>query len=119
MFKFQIVFEHLNEHIEGSFEKWNLKFDCKVSFDLNSASVNQLQDYMQNTIIITMYVCSTCLNMEILKIENSYTLVWGQRFHYLPLGREPLLVGRLSTVDLLVLTSLDQLHFILKILFTF
>jgi hypothetical protein len=28
-------------------------------------------------------------------------------------------MGRLSTVDLLVLTSLDQLLFILKIVFTF
>jgi hypothetical protein len=33
--------------------------------------------------------------------------------------REVLLKGRLSTVDLLVLTSLDQLLFILKILFAF
>jgi hypothetical protein len=32
--------------------------------------------------------------------------------------REALLKGRLSTVDLLVLTSLDQLLFTLKILFT-
>jgi hypothetical protein len=34
-------------------------------------------------------------------------------------GRESLLKGRLSAVELLVLTSLDQLLFILKILFTF
>jgi hypothetical protein len=32
---------------------------------------------------------------------------------------EPLLVGKLSTVDLLVLTSLDQVIFIFKILFTY
>ncbi len=35
------------------------------------------------------------------------------------LDRELLVEGRLSTVDLLVLTSFDQLVFILKILVTF
>jgi hypothetical protein len=35
------------------------------------------------------------------------------------ISRNPYLRGRLSTVDLLVLTSLDQLNFILKIIFTF
>jgi hypothetical protein len=35
------------------------------------------------------------------------------------ISRNPYLRGRLSMVDLLVLTSLDQLNFILKIIFTF
>ncbi len=35
------------------------------------------------------------------------------------LGKEVLLGGRLSTVDLLVLTSLDHLIFMLKISFSF
>jgi hypothetical protein len=47
-------------------------------------------------------------------LRPSFTIVHNQLEC---LSREVLLKGRLSTVDLLVLTSFDQLLFILKILF--
>ncbi len=56
-----------------------------------------------------VYLAFHLLNILILIYEASQ-VAWG---------REPLLKGKASIVDLLVLTSLDQLLLILQTLFTF
>jgi hypothetical protein len=73
---------------------WEPFNSCSAILDIRSSNLD--------FIFLLLYFCCDVI---------IYRVSYGE-------AREALLEGRLNTVDLLVLTSLDQLIFILKILFT-